>query len=332
MNNTYELRPVSDEEIAVEMYKASGNKDLVTSFWRPLTGYSVNLIREGSYSKAQSYLFGLLHKCREIDPNSYVKIHKGNPFYFLGISSFLLHDYQTATYFFDASVSEDLRYGTDAKNNPSPSTRFLALEGEKEDQAAKQLTRLAETKVKRAIEIYNSMISHQEDFSIEELRERFLFPALSTQKPHGWRTLVTVFISFFIEWDFRNQLFDLQPNQGTLEPFYIHLFKGCVLFESLLKENSKRTCNSNTLGKALRSLYRDLELKEPPKISSTFDQILTDVFQTDNSIATAISFTGKVRNTTGHRVSWNDQIEKLQYQRLFEMISVSCLHAIACLY
>src|SRR4030067_1325669 len=134
MKDSFEFRSVSDKEIADGMKKASGNKDLVAGFWRPLTSYSVILIRGGNYSQAQSYLLYLLHKCKEIDPISYVKIHKGNPFYFLGISSFLLHDYQTATYFFDASVSEDLLYGTDARNNPSPSTRFLALEGEKNDQ------------------------------------------------------------------------------------------------------------------------------------------------------------------------------------------------------
>jgi len=42
-----------------------------------------------------------------------------------------------------------------------------------------------------------------------------------------------------IEWDYRSTLIELRPGDGTAEPFFIHLFRGCVLFESLLKANPK---------------------------------------------------------------------------------------------
>jgi len=325
-------KTIGDDELADGLKKATDNVNLVTEFWRSLTRYPVSLINSGSYSQARGLLLYLLHRCKNIDLVSYSEIHKGNPFYFLGIASYLMHDYQTATFFFDSAVSEDLRYGADAIKNPKPSTRFLALEGSEDDQAAKQLTQFAESKVQRSLNIYNLLYAQHPDLTIVNLREKFLFPALSPNSPPGWRTLATVFVSFFLEWDFRNELIELQPYQGTSEPFYIHLFKGCVLFESLLKENPSKNCTAKTLGKALGNLYKELGLESPPKISSTFKEILDDVLHIDNSIETAINFTGKVRNTTGHRLSWNEHISKLAYQQLFEMIAVSCLHAIAVLY
>jgi hypothetical protein len=178
----------------------------------------------------------------------------------------------------------------------------------------------------------NGRLQSIKDLTIEDLREKFLFPALSPNTSPGWRTLATVFISFFIEWDFMNELFELRPGNGTSEPFLLHLFKGCVLFESLLKENPKKKPTKDTLGKVLKELYVDLGLSSPPNISSTLKKILDEIPNSDDSIETAITFTGKVRNTTGHRISWEDPMKQGDYQSLYFMISASCLHAIACLY
>jgi hypothetical protein len=293
------------------------------------------LIRAGNYSQAERLLLELLHKCKNIDSSSFLKIHKGNPYYFLGISFYLMNNFETATFFMDSSVSEDLRFGADAIENPTPSTHFLALEGDKKGQAAKQLTEYAESKVQRSLALYNSMPDRQpsiSDLTITTLRDKFLFPALSTKTPPGWRTLATAFISFFIEWDFRNEFFDIRPGIGTSEPFYLHLFKGCVLFESFLKENPSKKSTGRNLSKVLGDLFVDLGLSSKPKISDTFKNILKEIPKADNRLETAICFTGKTRNTIGHKLSWDEHINQLEYQRLFGMISSSCLHAIACLY
>ena len=328
-------KSINDDEIGKGLKLAVGNKALATKFWQPLTQYPATLILDENYSRAQQYLLKLLHKCKSIDSLSYKEIHKGNPYYFLGIASYMMNDFETATFFIDSSVSEDLRYGADAINNPKPSTRFLCLEGDKDDQAAKQLTQFTERKVQRALNHYNSMIgrpSHISDLTIPDLRDKFLFPSLSPKNPSGWRTLATAFISFFIEWDFRNEFFELRPGEGTSEPFYLHLFKGCVLFESLLKENPKKKPTGNTLGRVLGDLYQELGLRSIPKISATFKDILRDIPSADNNLETAICFSGKVRNTTGHRLSWDQHINQSDYKRLFEMIASSSLHTIACLY
>jgi hypothetical protein len=45
-----------------------------------------------------------------------------------------------------------------------------------------------------------------------------------------------------------------------------------------------------------------------------------------------VELTGKIRNTLGHNLGWDVQINKLEYHHLFRIVAASCLHAIACLY
>jgi hypothetical protein len=70
-----------------------------------------------------------------------------------------------------------------------------------------------------------------------------------TKKHH--RTLVSTFISFLAEWDYRSRLIDLS-DAGSKEPFFSHLFRGCLLFESLLKANDCKPPTRRTLGKMLK--------------------------------------------------------------------------------
>jgi len=141
----------------------------------------------------------------------------------------------------------------------------------------------------------------------------------------------TSLISFFIEWDNRNELFDLQPNDGTFEPFFLHLFKGCVLFETLLKENKIKPPCKNLLWPIVDELKIELGIANINRNSISND-IFKELPMADNSIETAVLFTYKVRNATAHNLSWKDPITKSHYQQLYFMIACSCLHVISCLY
>jgi hypothetical protein len=99
----------------------------------------------------------LLNKCRELDENAYTEIHKGGAFYWLGLASFLVHEYELATFFFDASVSEDLRAGDDPLGNPSPAMRFMRMDGEHPNQAARPLVDSAQKGIERWIAHYNTL-------------------------------------------------------------------------------------------------------------------------------------------------------------------------------
>ena len=125
------------------------------------------------------------------------------------------------------------------------------------------------------------------DLTIDDLRNRFLRPSVS---PGGenLRSCATTLISYTLEWDFRNMLFDISPVQGTAEPFFLHLFKGCVLFESILKANPTKvpptTC---TLGNALQYLHRELGISANINIGNIdFPSIISNLPTADDSIQT----------------------------------------------
>lgn len=331
---------LSDAELVARLQAAAASRELATQFWRSLTDYPISLLRDGNVSQAQALLLQLLYKCQALAAQDYLKIHKGSPFYWLAISAYLLHDYQTATFFFDATLSEDVSWGAEAEKAPTPAMSFVLLEGSQLNPSAQKLAQAAEARLVRSLEAYKALKGKPAwlpDCSLPRLRLRFLRPALSPDKP-GWRTLAATFISFFIEWEFRNSLYDLRPAGGTFEANYLHLFKGCVLFESLLKENPKKQVAGGRLEELLGELRAELGISLPADFAGSFTQILTDlgsvtdIPSADERIETAIGFACRVHDAAGHRLSWDEPLSREQYGKLFEMVASACLYAVACLY
>lgn len=293
---------------------------------------------DGNYSFAKEQGIRVLKKCLDIDEDAYRQIHKGTPFYWIGTAAFLEHDYETVVFFYDAAVSEDIRSITNNSNNtPTPALCFIQIQGNQPAQAARELVQKTECLFDDIISVYNNRSERPVNIaiiSLGEIRTNFLQLAVSPGR-EGWRTLATALISFCLEGYHLNGLLDLRTSNGTAEPFFMHLFKGCVLFESLLKSNIKKrpSENSKTLSDVLKDLSNELNMQQPINISSKdFGMILSDLTNADDSIQTAIIFTGKVRNTVGHNLGWQVQINKQQYETLFQMIASSCIHAIARLY
>ena len=56
--------------------------------------------------EAWEYILGLM---AENDPNRYRELHKGTPFYFLGMASYSARDFEKALFYMDAALEEDLR-------------------------------------------------------------------------------------------------------------------------------------------------------------------------------------------------------------------------------
>jgi hypothetical protein len=136
-------------------------------------------------------------------------------------------------------------------------------------------------------------------------QENFLRIAVSKGK-EGWRSLATALISYFLEWDYRSTLIELRAGDGTAEPFLIHLFKGCILFESLLKANPKDAPPSTelTLGAVLKYLSPRLGIPNIVIGNTDFPMVLNDLSSANDSIPTALQFAGRVRNTVGHNLGW----------------------------
>lgn len=142
-------------------------------------------------------------------------------------------------------------------------------------------------------------------------------------------------MSFILEWDHRSKIIALRTESGTVEPFFIHLFKGCVLFESLLKANPKKPPQNNMLVPILDELWSDLGFaakKRDGASGYTFRQVIIDLLSDDNSVCTAVVRTARIRNTTGHNLGWKVSLSVAEYNSLAAYVASSCLHAVASLY
>lgn len=338
-NQTRQFLELTETELRWALVENAYRKDAESRRWFSRFKFASDA-NNGNPAGALDQGLALLNKCRELDEPAYIEIHKGGAYYWLGIAAFLVNEYELATFFFDASVSEDLRAGDDPINDPSPAMRFMRLDGEHPTQAARILSEQAQKGTERWIAIYNQSPEGAADpITIQTLRERLFIPFILPEHKN-WRSITTAFISFCLEWDYRNMLFDIRVAPGTYEPFYIHLFKGCLLFESLLKENPSdpwipQSSGNNNLGKALEKYSSRLGSStnlgqniSGPDLST----IVTDMQSADNSIFTAIKFTARLRNTLGHNLGWDIGLSKLEYQRLFTMIICSCVHVVARLY
>jgi hypothetical protein len=276
----------------------------------------------------------ILHLCAKLNPDVYLNMHKGYPFYWMGMAAYRIHDFQSAIYYIDATLSEDLK--NFPSNSDTPPRLFLRLEGGDERQAARYIVQGAQETIEEYIKLYNEVLENNNSetsfLNIGDVRSGLLSPAVSSDNPDK-RSLASTFITFFLEFKYRDFQLYLRPEPGTNEPFFIHLFKGCLLFESLLKNNPKRKSSNKILSKVLRELYKELGIPKKLDIGSvSLSQVLQDSLEVDDSIESAITITSRIRNTLGHDIGWPDLLTRDQYINGFLLIAISCLHAIATLY
>jgi hypothetical protein len=273
----------------------------------------------------------LLKKCRMLEPDIYARLHKGTPFYWLAWTAFVFHDYETAAFYIDAAMSEDLRRAPGTTSRPA--LLFFLIDVQDPKQALSKEVRILHSRIDKEILRYNNRSgAANPPLEFFDLRRCLLEPALAQGKEH-LRTLVTTFISFFLEWEHRSELIDLRTLQGTAEPFFIHLFKGCVLFESLLKA-SQPPPQATMLGPLLREMHSRLNFSGDYLRISPFEfpTVVQGLASDDDTVRTACERTGRIRNSTGHNLGWSVALNRSEYDRLAGYVASSCLHAVACLY
>jgi hypothetical protein len=212
----------------------------------------------------------------------------------------------------------------------------MCLDADNPRQTGREIVQMILSRLRRAIEIYNERAADctAPPMSDSIVREHFLRPQMR-HREKARRTLITTFISFLAEWDYRSQMIDLSA-RGSKEPFFTHLFRGCLLFESLLK-NSKTARNKklSTLGALLHDTHfkQRLGIGKITTGSDNFGTVVRSLQRQDRSIQSAIQCTAQARNTLGHNLVWATQsLGRKKYDLLANSIVSSCLHAIATLY
>lgn len=269
-----------------------------------------SLLDARRYSDSIEAALQLLEKYRAANPAAYPNEHKGSPFYVMGYAAFASHDYPSASLFFDAAVAEDIRrYGNAADK---PALEFMRLENTQQQPVlASQIIRAITATAQRLIDSYNQK-SGAHRISLDEFRFHFLRPVVASPNEHK-RALVTAFISFVAEWDYRSRLINLF-DLGSREPFFLHLFRGCLLLESMLKEDPQNRVPPNTpLGNALQLLFRQLGISANIVTRATdFDGEVLQPLRALSTVSTAdaIELTAKARNTLGHTPSARGSLMK----------------------
>jgi hypothetical protein len=146
------------------------------------------------------------------------------------------------------------------------------------------------------------------DGFITQFVERLVMDNTSgTPVPRPQRTIATALYTFIAEFEERYKELKLRSkNGGSAELPLNYLFKGGLIFESILK-----TCYPAHRNATMRNVFSDPSFGKdfPGKICTSAKQI-SDILALararPNARATAFDVTSQLRNTTGHNLIWDD--------------------------
>ncbi len=250
------------------------------------------------------------------DIEKYRKIHKGTPFYFLAWTAFEMRNYEKALFYMDAAISEDIK-NTGNKWKNYPPYKFLTLSNSKK-QAAKQVVEKIRELIIKELKRFNRT-SNLNPLTFQKLIKKFV-KELIIHKPY--RTIITALYTFVLEFSDRFKDLKLQSdNGGSIEPFLIHLFKGGLIFESLLKYCYQLDDNGNptkTLGSIFNTTNFKKDFNNKVNTSSNSLREIVDNIKA-NDIETSFNTASQIRNTTGHNLVWDNIFDTpSNYEALFE--------------
>lgn len=264
------------------------------------------------------------------DEQRYREMHKGTPFYFAGTASYLARDFEKALFYMDAALEEDLRLHK--RGWPKvPSGRFVLLDSDSTEQFARPL-------VVRTRALFEEVMTKIRNdggigLSVDDLRSKLVYPAMNTTP--GKRSAVTGLISFLLELQSRITELALAGSQtSTAEPFFLHLFKGAVLFETLLKTSTtgisiQRSQPRATIDHFLRepTIYSAFGFANQPQglggdtLDDVFGAIKNDESAGLDCTQRAIRATWGIRNKVGHSMAWPSRPSREEYSNIFYLIA-----------
>ena len=243
----------------------------------------------------------------------YKKLHKGTAFFFLGWAAFDMRNYTKATYYIDNAISEDIKNfpekwkgmeGANALklflNDKSPIYRVVKILYETVDEEIKRFNK----------DTRNSL-------NIGNFIEKFVIVLLENNKNKSTRSIVTALYAFIFEFEDRFKELKLRSGSGgSMEPILNNLFKGGLIFESLLK---RLYPGANNLGNFNSDQTFTNEFCAIDTSAHTLNEILGGIRA--NNLKTAFDTTAKIRNTSGHNLVWDDIFDKPRnYEELYHQI------------
>lgn len=279
----------------------------------------------------------LLEMIKDYSPDGFIRIHKGTPYYFIGWLAFQVEDFETGLFYIDAAISEDVRriglnYNPANDPSPTPAIRFLTLEqGHIAEQAETEL----EDAVLETLREFSQSASVNMDKNL--FISRFVLSNMFIDNP-AFRTIITSLYTFILEYESRKLQLRLRSSVGgSIEPFLLHLFKGGVIFESLVKMKGAGI-GTSTLGRSLDAhsrnnnalgvMFNRNDFPNGISLDEAINLVSDPQISQDSFPMRAYKITYALRNTTGHTLAWLDQFDENTYEILFRYVMGAILWTI----
>lgn len=295
-----------------------------------------------------NYYIILLQKLLEADRERYEKIHKGNPFYFIAIFSYLIRDFEKAAFFMDAALCEDQR---NLSNNniwkDTPAGLFMLLNESNPHQAALDITKELRREIETQVKNYNDWAQsiNESQVQIQDLVDKFVHWSVhpNNNQESSNRSITTSLYSFILEYQDRKNMLRLRPTdpdpntpKGTMEPHILHLFKGGIIFESILKAAYPNHGND-----MLGNIYQDKSFQNDFGVNKNkinirtstnrFQDIIKEITNNPSNRTPKeliLSVAAMIRNCTAHNLA-RDYFDENDNEKLFWAIMNAILLAIA---
>ena len=268
----------------------------------------------------------LMRVLLESDAQKLKCMHKGTPYYFLGWTAFQMGRFETALIYMDLAVAEDMRANPAGwRENPAGSFMMLNPDGGAASDIVREIRAILGKQMQR-----HRASCDGEEASIDEfvlrLTNEFLRPGDSERSMD--RSIVGLLYVFLLEFQTRFSELQLRcDNSGTIQPFVSHLFKGALLFESLLNHWYGEGLKKPTITRLFKG-----EAFKNDRGKATLDTTADDLnavlvaMRGKLTWVSAFSACSKLRNTMGHRVQWKDDFnEDGNYQLMFEWVTSAIL-------
>ena len=266
----------------------------------------------------------LLNMLRETNLSKFNQMHKGTPYFFLAWTAFDIGDYEKGLFYSDAAIAEDKRIpGRDWKSTPIGNMLRLNI-----DNSVFRFDRRLINQIQSLINTFNK--NYSVPIKQEQFVSSFVIPLAEDSRN---RSIVTSLYSFILEFYDRKEMLLLRSVKGgTIEPFLMHLLKGTVIFESLIKEIAQKKSwvmdSGNENGKFIKTLgnlnYCSTFTSKYCKLDS--NKTVNDLQDILNliqlfDIHTAINTVYLLRNKVAHDLRWNDVFNDVtNYEKLFQQI------------
>jgi len=268
----------------------------------------------------------LLEVCKDTDRAKFEEIHKGTPYYFLAWIALEIHDYEKATFYLDAAISEDIRVeGNDIDkglSRPMGQLLFLRPTNDRGDRhVAWRVTQ--ELKDLLLSELINFKTTTGVEIKLDHFIEKFVKKLI--KKDIQNRSIVSSLYSYILEYNDLYKMLKLRSkDKGTIEPVIMHLFKGALIFETLLKTVYVKNYRGQKI-ETLGGLYgnNSYKSKKYPNLkalsANSFRQLVSSIKRTKKlNLSVYFRNTTKLRNMTGHNLKWDDIFQSIDnYETLY---------------